>query len=164
VSDEKEIKVYSDVPTGSALALAHTPEQAQALARRIAGELPPDECEFHCVNCGQSKTLKFEPDEMEALDGDIRGYTGPCWSCGYMTLRPKDEFVNGETISAAARKQRLAEYHEQADVLVNRVKQEVASVITGQAPRPEPAPTEPAPPGSHVENLQAAMIGVLEVP
>jgi hypothetical protein len=158
-----EIKVYSDVPKGSALAVT-SPEQAQALARRMAGILPPDELEFHCMNCGESKTLKFEPEELEALNDDIRSYTGPCWSCHYQMLRPKDAFTGEEPITVAAKKARTAEFKEQAviqaDVLADRMKQEVVSLLGGA---PAQATTEPAPPGAFDDLPDAAAVSVDDI-
>lgn len=166
MSDE-EIKIYSDVPKGSALAVT-SPEQAQALARRMAGILPPDELEFHCMNCGQSKTLKFDPEEIEALNDDIRTYTGPCWNCGYQMCRPKDAFSGEEPITVAAKKARTAEYKEQAaiqaDVLADRMKQEVASLITG-VPVPPAAQTvtAPAPANTYDDLPDASTVSVDDI-
>ena len=162
MTDEKDIKVYSDIPTGTALATTSSPEQAQALARRIAGEIPPNQCEFHCISCGQSRTLEFDPDEMAALDNNVRSYadTGKCWNCGFQTLRPKDEFIDGsESITAMAKKAKRAEFKEQADVLVDRVKEEIATFVGVPGPAPSQTPTDPAPdapPGAHAENLPDA--------
>ncbi len=51
---------------GSALApLPKDGREARALARRMAGEKPKDEMRFQCRSCGQDKTLKFDPDEIE---------------------------------------------------------------------------------------------------
>lgn len=153
---EQEIKVYSDVPTGSALTVATSPEEVRALALRQAGVIPPNELEFHCMNCGDSKSLRFSKDEMDALDGDLRLYTGPCWKCGYQTLRPKDSFTGGPTIMERHRQEKMADYKDQADVLVSRFKEEVVSTFLGGAPAGAAPPEvqEPAaPPGAQVDGL-----------
>ncbi len=124
-------KIYDDVPTGSAI--VKTTDRAQALARKMAGELPPNECRFHCITCGWSKTLQFEEDEIEALGGDITGYGGPCPECSSMTLVPYARLMGGDikTINERARETRREEFKEQADVFVDRIKEEVAAVTTG---------------------------------
>lgn len=153
MSDPKDIKVHEDVPT-TALAPV-TRQQTVALARNIAGDMPPNKCLFHCMSCGDSKTLEFEPDEMEALGDDVRSYGGPCWKCGYMTLVPKGElFSNQKSIDQMAREKRAMEYREQADVLVTRVKEEFIGAVGGMAPPPPEDPESAAPPGA--ENLPDA--------
>jgi len=125
-----------DVPeTGSALALSHG--EATALALKMAGEPPPDECRFHCIMCGWNKTLKFEEEEIEALDGDITSYGGPCGGCKSMTLVPHNKLAgdHGKSILDQVRDNQREEAEINADVLVDRVKQEVATVF-GQGGMP----------------------------
>jgi len=52
-----------------------------------------NELEFKCVGCGWSRTLSFDADEMVALNGNIRAYSGPCPKCANMTLIPMSSFV-----------------------------------------------------------------------
>ncbi|RLB38700.1 MAG: hypothetical protein DRH30_11085 [Deltaproteobacteria bacterium] len=124
-------------PSGSAI-VKH--EEATALARKIAGEDPPDECRFHCVTCGWGKTLKFEEDEAAALAGDITSYGGPCGECGSMTLVPYASLMGDETktVLQNAKAIRREEYQEQAEVLVDRVKSEVAVMMGGSTLSPTP--------------------------
>jgi hypothetical protein len=121
---------YDDVPTGNAI--VKSTSQAQTLARKIAGELPPNECRFHCITCGWSKTLEFDEEEIEVL-GDIRDYGGPCPGCDSMTLVPYEKLLGGDikTINDRAKETRREEFKEQADVFVDRIKEEVAAVATG---------------------------------
>lgn len=124
--------VLPDAPsTGTALALSH--KEATALALKMAGEPPPDECRFHCIMCGWNKTLKFEEAEIEALGSDITSYGGPCGGCGSMTLVPYDKLAGSDAQSildqARANAREDAEIH--ADVLVDRVKQELSSAMGG---------------------------------
>lgn len=122
------------VDNGSALALSH--EDATALALKMAGEPPPDECRFHCIMCGWNKTLKFEEDEILALGGDITNYGGPCGGCSSMTLVPHNKLVgiDGSSILEQARANKMEDYQDAADVFVDRVKKEVATVMGGGAP------------------------------
>jgi hypothetical protein len=119
-----------DVPeTGSALALSH--DEATALALKMAGEPPPDECRFHCIMCGWNKTLKFEEEEIEALGGDITSYGGPCGGCKSMTLVPYNKLAgdHGKSILDRARENQREEAEIHADVLVDRVKEEVSTIF-----------------------------------
>lgn len=120
---------YSDIPQSSAI--VKNSDQARALALKMAGEEPPDECRFHCVTCGWNQTLKFEEEEIAALGGDITRYTGPCPpnqnGCGNMTLVPHARLMGQEfeTVYQRAKKDRTEEYKEQAKVLVDTVKEEI---------------------------------------
>ena len=123
---------HPDVPeTGVALALSH--KEATALALKMGGEPPPDECRFHCIMCGWNKTLKFEEAEIDALGGDITSYGGPCGGCSSMTLVPHDKLAGSDAQSildqARANAREDAEIH--ADVLVERVKEEVSAAMRG---------------------------------
>lgn len=122
-----------DVPTGTAI--VRDQKEAAALAKKMGGETPPDECEFHCISCGKRVTLKFEQDEIEAMDGDITTYSGPCPSCSYMTLRPREHLLGPEFKSISQRQSEIKkqEYEQQADVFVDRVKQEVGGIFQGTA-------------------------------
>jgi len=126
------IPVLPDVVAGSALAVT-TPKDAAKLARRIAGEIPPNEMRFRCITCGWDKTLKFEDDEIEALGGDITGYGGPCGSCESMTLVPYSTLFGAEfkPILERDKEARHKEYHEQAVVQAQTLVEEVKKHIVG---------------------------------
>lgn len=154
--DETVPNFKPDVPASSSSAIVKSPDQAKALARKIAGEELPGECRFHCVTCGWNKTLKFEDDEIAALGGDITAYGGPCPDCESMTLTPHAGLMGDDvkTIYERAKKNRREEYAEQADVLVDRVKQEIGSVMGGSTLDPTPEEEhdpdnvhDPRPPG-----------------
>jgi hypothetical protein len=49
-----------------------------------------NEGKFACLSCGWSKTLRFDEEEIKALDGNISGYAGPCPDCNAMTLMDRD--------------------------------------------------------------------------
>lgn len=134
-------------------ALARTQEQTQhALQRVIDGKAPNEEV-FWCMSCGFAEdandpskvrypkglTLQFEPDEIAALDGDIRSYSGPCPCCNFMSLVPMDKFTGG-TIRERARENRDEEYKQQAKAFVDVVKDEIAggSIFDGAMPAPTP--------------------------
>jgi hypothetical protein len=126
------------------------------LAAKIAGEELPDECRFHCITCGWNKTLKFEEDELQALGGDITAYGGPCASCGSMTLTPYAALMGDEvrTIYERAKKNRREEARENADVLVERLREEAVSMMGGSTLQPTPEEAhdpasvhDPRPPG-----------------
>jgi hypothetical protein len=73
---EKEIKVYDDVPR-TALAVRGKEEARTALAR-LRGDQVPNECLFSCIMCGWKGTIRFDDDEIAAMDGDVESYGGPC--------------------------------------------------------------------------------------
>jgi hypothetical protein len=132
-----------DVPAG--LAVVPKGTNMHALARRTTGEIVQNELEFHCGACGWNKSLHFEPDEMAALDNDIRGYTGPCPGCQCMTLTPKDAYWGGDfpSMSALAQKNKRAEARVQAEEFVDVVAEKVGDMMTGGIPKPtieDPAP------------------------
>jgi hypothetical protein len=129
MADEETLR--PDVPTTNAI--VKTGADANALARKIAGKLPPDELRFACVMCGWDKTLKFEPDELVALGGDITNYCGPCPECDSMTLVPRDAIMGDDFTSASerARESRKEEYSEAADVFIDKVKEEVGGIMSG---------------------------------
>lgn len=110
-------------------------DEASSLARKVGGQLPPDECRFHCITCGWDKTLKFDQDEIDSLGGDITQYSGPCPECGSMTLTPRDHLIGSDfkSIQDRAQANKRKDYEEQADVLVDRVKQEVGGIFGGTA-------------------------------
>lgn len=132
--DEKLPVEKPDVPAekGSGVALARFGNNSAALARSIAGETVPDECRFHCMSCGADKTLKFEEDEISALGGDVRSYTGPCWSCDLMTLVPRDVLI-GDVTSINERADQ--EYKKKIDVALDAVEQRVGKVLGGMVPK-----------------------------
>lgn len=125
--------ILPDVPTSNAI--VRDQKEAAALAKKIGGDLPPDECEFHCISCGQRMTLKFETEEIEAMDGDITTYSGPCPGCSYMTLRPREHLMGSDFKSINQRQSEMKreEYEQQADVFVDRVKKEVGGIFHGTA-------------------------------
>lgn len=139
--------------------MVHTPEQARNALQRITGK-PKDEEVYWCMSCGFAEdpedpsrvryprglTLKFDPDEIEALGGDLTNYNGPCPVCNCMTLVPMDRF-SGQSIRQMAKENRTAEYKEQAKAFVDVVKDE----ITGGGSIFDNAPPDPTaddvPPG-----------------
>jgi hypothetical protein len=106
----------------------------------MAGEEAPNECHFHCITCGWSKTLQFEEEEISALGGDLTSYGGPCPECDAMTLVPRASLMGDDvgTIYSKAKANRRKEYEEQASVLVDRVKGEIANVMAGSTLSPTP--------------------------
>lgn len=137
-----------DVPVTHApgTAIVKSSEEARSLALKIAGEELPDECRFHCITCGWSKTLKFDDGELEALGGDITAYGGPCPECDSMTLVPYASLLGKdiETVYQRAKKKRHEEYREQAevqaDVLIDRVAGKVGDMMAAGSvldPTPE---------------------------
>ena len=138
VENDSDPGTLPDVqPSGSAI-VKH--EEATALALKIAGGIPPDECRFHCVTCGWGKTMKFKEGEIEALAGDITSYGGPCPECGSMTLVPYASLMGDETktVLQNAKVARREEYQEQAAVLVDHIKSEVGAIIGGSTLSPTP--------------------------
>jgi len=138
-------------PMGSSTALAKlVPGGGKTLARRTAGQLPPDEMRFHCSNCGENKTLKFEKDEIEALNGDISEYTGPCWGCGTMMLMPYDSLWGSEfpSMHERAREAKRQETKEMVHDVVEAVTDKVGGMIPGMGKQPAAAPAEDAPTGA----------------
>lgn len=136
-------QVKSDVPVG----LATIPKgmSAAALARRTAGEIVQNEMEFHCMSCGWSKSLQFDKDEMEALDNNIREYTGPCPGvladgsvCGMMTLTPKDVLWGNDfpSMSTLAQKNKRAEARVNAEEFVGVVVEKVGDMMGGGIQKP----------------------------
>jgi hypothetical protein len=140
-------KVLSDVPTG--LAVVPKGANVAALARRMAGELVQNEMEFHCIACGWNKSLHFDPDEIEALGGNIRDYTGPCPGCSGQTLTPKDAFWGKDfpSMSALAAKNKRAEARVQAEEFVDVVAEKVGNMIPGMG-IPSPTIEDPEAPGA----------------
>jgi hypothetical protein len=144
MADEDGFK--PDVPRGSSLAV-RTPDEARALARRMAGEPEHDRCRFACVMCGWDKTLHFDEDECAALGGDIRSYGGPCQGCNSMTLQPWDTIEHGafKSIHEMVSTNRKKEYGEAADVFIEKVKANVGNMMSGVVPGstldPDPAPS-----------------------
>jgi hypothetical protein len=135
--------------------------EARSQALAIAGKRPNVEV-FWCVSCGFSDgghaddgapvvkyprglSLEFAADEVEALGGDIRSYGGPCPVCNSMTLVPMDEFGPEfkslrEEVGESKRREYAEQAEVQADILVDRVKQEIAgSVFSGAMTDPAPA-------------------------
>jgi len=129
MADEPDIK--PDVP----MAIVRSFDDVRALARRQHGELPPNECRFHCMTCGEDKSLEFDEDEMLALKGDPTQYRGPCWKCGRMTLHPYDNIQNGafRSVNELARENKRREYGEAADVLFDKAKERIGDMFIGMA-------------------------------
>jgi hypothetical protein len=104
--------------------------------------------EFHCMTCGWSGSLHFDKDEMEALDNNIRDYTGPCprkdpAPCGMMTLTPKDALWGNDfpSMSALAQKNKRAEARVNAEEFVDVVAEKVGDMMGGAIPKsPASAP------------------------
>lgn len=142
MADETVPNFKPDVPQTGVAIVKH--DDARALARRMAGDEAPNECHFHCITCGWSKTLQFTEGEIQALGDDVTAYGGPCpaeeGGCGSMTLVPRASLFGDDvgTIYAKAKANRRKEYEEQAGVLVDRVKGEIASVMQGSSPSPTP--------------------------
>jgi hypothetical protein len=131
-----------DVPA-SGTAIVKDANEARRLARRMAGE-DEKRCLFNCVTCGWEKTLEFEDDEIGALGGSVRNYTGPCPGCQSMTLLPKDEMFGGEkNVMEMASEHRRAEYGEAADVFLDKAAQKLGDIMSGGA-APAPAAGSPA--------------------
>lgn len=131
-------EIKPDVPTG--LAVIPHGANVHALARRTAGEVLQNELSFHCMSCGQDKTLQFDDDEMAALDNNIRDYTGPCWNCQCMTLVPKDAFFGHDfpSMTDLAHKQKRKDARVQAEEFVEVLKENVGGMITGAAAAAKP--------------------------
>ena len=137
----EEDTLKPDVPTTGAI--VRTAEEATAIANRISGRGNPDEMLFCCVGCGWQSCLKFDEEEIGALDGDISSYGGPCPDCKMMTLVPKDNLMGDEFKSAAqrTRESRREDYEEGADVLVERLKSELGNAMMPNSTL-EPTPEE----------------------
>lgn len=136
VKAEREV-VKSD--TGVGLMKIPKGTDAKALARRVAGQIVKNEMEFHCMACGWSKSLRFEPDELEALDNNIRDYTGPCPGCGAMMLTPKDVLWGNDfpSMSELARKNKREDAKVQAEEFVDAAAKKVGEMMGGAAiPKP----------------------------
>lgn len=153
-----------DVPPSTAL--VRTGEEAHKLAAKMGGEPPPNECRYSCISCGWDGTLSFDDDEIAALDGDIRNYSGPCpgfvkdkagkdtgEKCGAMTLAPRETLAGKyASIDDRARHTRQAEYKEQAEVqaevLVATVKHELGAAVAAAAGMPMPVGLPMTPPAT----------------
>jgi len=143
---QEEFDPNAPLPPSTGVApLARVTGDGRALARRAAGEIPPNELRFHCGSCGQDKQLQFDEDEIAALGGDIREYTGPCWNCGTMMLRPYNDYWGKDfpSMSDMASKARREEYREQAQVFADTIADKAASMLV---PKPSPAATADAAP------------------
>jgi hypothetical protein len=136
-------QVKPDVPTG--LAVIPKGADVHALARRMGGQIVQNEMEYHCLSCGWSKSLQFDKDEMEALDNNIRDYTGPCpgilpdgSTCGMMTLTPKDVLWGNDfpSMSTLAQKNKRAEARVNAEEFVDVVAEKVGDMMGGGIPKP----------------------------
>lgn len=141
---DRSKEVLPDVPAGMALALVPTGAGSAALARRIGGEAPKDEMEFACLTCGWGKNLKFDPEEIAALDGDISNYTGPCpgihksgplegQRCNCMTLAPRTTLWGKDfpSMSDLAAKNKRHEARVQAEEFVEVVGEKMGSMVSG---------------------------------
>jgi hypothetical protein len=153
LGDGEDIDWHSDVPASNAI--VHSRDEARSLALKIAGEELPDECLFSCITCGWKSTLKFDESEIAALDNDITSYSGPCPTCNSMTLVPHASLFGRDvqTIYERAKKNRLEEHQESANVLVDTLEKRVLGAIGGTL-KPEPEEEfdpgnvhDPRPPG-----------------
>jgi len=123
-----------------------SPQQASALARRIAGGAPPDEATFWCMSCGfvdqqtdkvkypRGLTYKFDEDEMLALGGDPYKWAlhNACPVCDSMTLVPWDQLGDRSfTVLGAAKEERHREYKEQAEVQAEVFGKKIVQVMAG---------------------------------
>lgn len=131
-------KVFPDVPKGLSLALVPTGAAASVLARRLGGEIAKNEMEYHCMTCGWSGSLKFDPDEIEALGGDISEYSGPCpgregETCHCMTLVQKSALFGKDypNMSDLAAKNKRGEARVQAEEFVEVVAEKIAGMASG---------------------------------
>ena len=119
---------------GPSALVVRTAEEADRLARTMAGEEHPTRVLFFCMQCGWKSTLELDDDEIEAIPtGSPRDYAGPCPGCGSMVLRPFDLMFGGtETIDGMAKRNRRSEYEEAADVFLDRA----ANRFIGGIPTP----------------------------
>lgn len=136
-------------PGEQASAIVRSAEEERALVLR-QNMKPANEETYWCSGCGfvdmsdpsnvrhpypAGLTLRFSPEEIAALGGDLSAYTGPCPVCNYQTLVPKDLGFGMTSGMERHRAERMAEYKEQADVqadvLVTRLKQEVVGMAGG---------------------------------
>jgi len=153
MDDDEDISVRPDVPTTNAIVT--TSKEAIDLASKIAGKSPPDEMRFSCVMCGWDRTVKFAPDEIEALGGDISNYNGPCPThdngCGSMTLVPRNKLMGDDFKSVAdrARESRREEVSEASEVFIGKLKEEIGSVMAGSTLSPSPEEQVPEEPPGH---------------
>lgn len=125
-NDRDEPAFVPDVQSSNAI--VRTPEEARASLARISGK-PKDEEVYWCMGCGfvedqnnprsckypSGLTLKFDPEEIEALGGDLSQYTGPCPVCKAQLLVPKNQ-ISGQSISAEAHQHQVKQWHDQAQV------------------------------------------------
>ena len=122
---------YDDVPRSNAI--VKSGHDANYLARRMAGQLPPNESRFHCLTCGWSGTLKFSDDEMEGLGHDISNYSGPCSQCQCQTLVLYSKLFGQDlkSVNERAKEARREEWEEGADIMATRLRQEVVGMVGG---------------------------------
>lgn len=126
---------------GPSALVVRTAEEADRLARTMAGEEHPNRVLFFCMQCGWKSTLELDDDEIEAIPtGSPRDYAGPCPGCGSMVLRPFDLMFGGtETIDGMAKRNRRSEYEEAADVFLDRAMSKATQTFIGM-PMPQAAP------------------------
>lgn len=160
VEHRPDPNVKPDVPPGLALALVPTGSGASTLARRIGGEIVKNEMVYHCMTCGWSGSLQFDPEEIEALNNDISNYSGPCPGkdkvtgspCNCMTLVQKDTLFGKDfpSMSDLAARNKRSEARVQAEEFVAVVKESVGDMLTGSTlsqptiQDPEDAPIGPS--------------------
>jgi hypothetical protein len=126
-------------------AIVRSEKEARAAIERIAGK-PRNEEVYWCMGCGfvedannpssvkhpSGLTLRFDEDEIEALQGDLGNYTGPCPVCKYMTLVPYDRMAGGRTIDGLAREQKKEEWKGQANAIADVFEERlVGSIFEG---------------------------------
>ncbi len=158
MSDQKTSETNeTPLPDVSPASLALVPksrDEASVLARRIGGEKPQNEAHLHCMMCGWSGTLRFSPEEVEAIEGGLDSYGGPCPGqekdlqgrpkvdengnpviCGCMTLQPMrliagDQFKSVNDLAAENRRRDLREQGEViGDVVGDKIVSKVGSVM-----------------------------------
>jgi len=145
--DDEDIRIHPDVPTTGAI--VKTSGDARALARRLAGEDPPNRCRFICVMCGWDQTYEFTPDEIEALGNDVSEWSklNHCPGCDGETVVPYNTLLNENFTpgSQRAKEARREEFQEAAEVLTDHLKKEVVGAMAGGSifkPSPEETGTE----------------------
>lgn len=136
--------------------IVRTPEQARALAKRMFGELPKNEMRFLCATCGWDKTLAFDEEEIAALGNDISSYGGPCPQCKYMTLAPYGDILAGTNIQKMAEESYFQQIDQAADIVLDKVQDRVADLMTGTPRAAKAAPAKPGPVAVSREDLPDA--------
>lgn len=118
-------------------------DEAKALARRISGDIPPNQGVFWCLTCGfrdgnvtkypKGLTLDFDREELDALGGDPYGYNGPCPICNMMTLVGLHTIASDDfrTVHDRASANRKRDIIEATDVVLDKVQERVGGIFAG---------------------------------